>query len=176
MTTPCRERLLAAAAAALEGLDDGGGGAVKITSFEADVENAACAVLLVEDDGEDGEADSLDSDWRCLNVAVSLYVAAAAEAGADRRAAAEAAARESRRRAAMLRAAIETRLTAPQRLGGVHYPPAAADLAHADDVRLASSQPAPDRPGPFAQGPAAAFTLLFDIDYRVAAGDPYSFA
>lgn len=149
MTEPCRERVLAAAASALDGV--GVAGLVVERERLAEIADDEMPRMVLREGAEEPRADFTGEDAWTLNFEVEGYTAATDQTGADQ------AGRH-------LRAKALQALLADVTLGGL-----------ARDLRP-GGEPPPVRLSIVAEVPTYAFVLTFAVDYATAEGDPFTFA
>ena len=163
---PCNERLLAAVAAALEGLTlDGVPVTVERDRTDTVSERDMPRLVVYEGAAECDQTFVGGTDVWTMTVEVAGYVRVAPPPASDRVAARSAAGLAASTAAARLKAAVHGRLFSPNPSG---------DLALAETLRP-SGQPPPDRLALFAADPARAFTLLVDVEFDTPTGDPTTF-
>ncbi|MBI4184916.1 MAG: hypothetical protein HY521_13075 [Proteobacteria bacterium] len=150
MTVPCRERVVLALQAALEGNAGIPGLAVE-RDRDTPVTDGDLPRLVIYEGAESGAADFTGEDGYALAINIEGYAG-----GGDAAAAASA--------AATLRAEADRAVLADVTLGGT-----------ARGVSLAE-EPAPVRLGLEAVRPAKGFVRSFTVEYATAEGDPFTFA
>lgn len=150
MTQSCRERLVAAALAALAGIEGVPGLEVELDR-EHDLDESELPRLILVEGDEIAAGDFTGEEGFTLPVIVEGYVTAATPEAA-------------RSALAQLRAKAHQALIGSNLLGGL-----------ARDIRLSQDQPA-EAGLPLPCEPGAAFARGYDVDYATAEGDPFTFA